>query len=95
MNNGMRLSGEQLRAMPVHVQEQVALHYLAQWGMASTVPAVPGCDNLHFIAEMSFRNGEAHRTEQILEILLDRRTRVRGEAHQELVELIRIVGALC
>lgn len=93
MPNGMRLNPDQLRAMPLNMQEQVAMHYLAQ--QSGVVPAVPGHENGYDIAELSFRNGEAHRTEQILEILLDRKAKVRGEVRRELVELIRIVRALC
>lgn len=90
MNSGMRIDP---RCLPISMQEQVAMHYLAQQG--GMVPAVPGHENGYDIAEMSFRNGEAHRTEQIVEILLDRKTRVKGEVHRELVELIEIVRGLC
>lgn len=100
MANGMRLDSEQLREMPLHIQEQVAMHFipsdkviLSEEGTPAQAIA-PGHSNYYNLAEMAFHNGEAHRSEQILAILMDRKSKAKGEVHKELVELIEIVREL-
>lgn len=94
MANGMRWENEQIRELPLHLQEQMAISYVNMKGGITTVPLIPGHRNEYNIAEMAFHNGEANRSEQILAILMDRKSRAMGEVHAELVELIRIIQTL-
>ena len=94
MANGMRWENEQILELPLHLQEQMAMSYVTMTGGLTTVPLIPGPSNDYNIAEMAFHNGEASRSEQILAILMDRKSRAMGEVHAELVELIRIIHTL-
>ena len=94
MSNGMRIESSQLREMPLAMQEQVAMQLIGKPWVADMLPAVPGTENLYDIAEMSFHNGEDHRTEQVLQILLERKSQAKGEVHEELARLVEIVRRL-
>lgn len=58
------------------------------------LPAVPGHEDLFNISEMAFHNGEAHRSDQVLQILLERKSAAKGEVHEELAKLVEIVRRL-
>ena len=94
--SGMRFEGEQLREMPLHMQEQVAIRLIQPRGGIAYAPLIPGPRQDDYnVMEIAFHNGEASRTEQIISILMDRKSKAKGEVHAELVELIEIVRALC
>ena len=94
MPNGMRIECNQLRDMPLAMQEQVAMQLIGKPWVADMMQAVPGTENICDIAEMSFHNGEANRTEQVLQILLERKSQAKGEVHEELARLVEIVRRL-
>lgn len=94
MANGMRVDSRQIREMPLGMQEQVAMQLIGKTSVADMLPAVPGAEDLYNIAEMSFHNGEAHRSDQVLQVLLDRKSRAKGEVHEELAQLVEIVRRL-
>ena len=94
MPNGMRIESSQLRDMPLAVQEQVAMQLIGKPWVADMLPAVPGSDNLYNISEMAFCNGAMYCRDQVLQILLDRKSKVKGEVHEELAQLVEIVRRL-
>ena len=94
MSNGMRIESSQLRDMPLAMQEQVAVKLIGKPWVADTLPAVPGSDNLYNISEMAFCNGTMYCRDQVLQILLDRKSKVKGEVHEELAQLVEIVRRL-
>ena len=77
------------RELPLHMQEQVAMSYIAQAG-----PADPGHRNEHNVAEWAYQNGQEKRTEQVIALMMDVRTRVKGEQYELLTELIGRVRLL-
>ena len=94
MPNGMRIESSQLREMPLAMQEQVAMQLIGKPWVADMLPAVPGSDNLYNISEMAFCNGAMYCRDQVLQILLDRKSKVKGEVHEELAQLVEIVRRL-
>ena len=94
MPNGMRIENSQLREMPLAMQEQVAMQLIGKPWVADMMPAVPGSDNLYNISEMAFCNGAMYCRDQVLQILLDRKSKVKGEVHEELAQLVEIVRRL-
>lgn len=94
MSNGMRIESSQIREMPLAMQEQVAMKLIGKPWVADTLPAVPGSDNLYNISEMAFCNGTMYCRDQVLQILLDRKSKVKGEVHEELAQLVEIVRRL-
>ena len=94
MANGMRMDSSQLREMPMAMQEQVAMQLIGKPWVADMLPAVPSSNNLYNISEMAFCNGAMHCRDQILQILLDRKSKVKGEVHEELAQLVEIVRRL-
>lgn len=77
---GMRIDA---RSLPLHMQEQVALSVLAQTG-----PVSPGHSDDHNIAEWAYHNGQEKRSEQVIAIMMEIRTQVKGEQYELLTELI-------
>ena len=94
MYNGMRIESSQLRDMPLAMQEQVAMQLIGKPWVADLLPAVPGSENLYNISEMAFCNGAMHCRDQVLQILLDRKSQAKGEIHKELTQLVEIVRRL-
>jgi hypothetical protein len=90
----MRIESSQLRDMPLAMQEQVAMQLIGKPWVADVIPAVPGQDNLFTISEMAFCNGEMHCKDKVLQILLERKSQVKGDVHEELVQLVEIVRRL-
>lgn len=83
---GMRIEP---RDLPLHMQEQVAMSFLAQAG-----PIVPGPRGDHNMAELAFHNGQEKRTEEVITMMMEIRTRVKGEQYSLLTELIDRVRKL-
>lgn len=83
---GMRIEP---RDLPLYMQEQVAMSFLAQ-----AAPMVPGPREDYNMTEAAFHNGEAARTEAVINLLMEFRTRAKGEQHALLTELIARVRQL-
>lgn len=83
---GMRIDA---RSLPLHMQEQVAMSVLEQ-----TMPVIPGRREDYNTSEWAFRNGQEKRTEEIIAIMMEIRTKVKGEQYELLTELISRVKRL-
>lgn len=95
MANGMRLESGQIREMPLHMQEQVALYFVKPCGGTAVAPLIPGPrQDSPDMLELAFHNGETHMKEKVLAHLMDQKTKVKGLCHACVVDMIRMVESL-
>ena len=60
--------------------------------LIQTVPAIPGPSALDpNMAELCFRNGEAHMKEKVIAMLMDQQTCADGICHKRIADTIRMV----